>query len=119
MSVCRKIKKTFDKLRNIVERDSRDASYCDDIFPAPTEMLKQLTNEEEEEIVLVRQTRADVTPNPDNNYSKFHGYIMKDRVKDATATCQSKFIDILLNLKTALTVQMELLLENPVFLEWF
>ena len=51
----------------------------------------------------------------DSNYSKFHDYIMKGHIEDAIATCHSKFIDILLNLKTGLTLQMEQLLENPVF----
>ena len=68
-------------------------------------MLKQITNEEEE-IVLVSQTGADVAANPNSNYSKFHGYITKGNIEDAIATCHSEFIDIFPKVKTALTVQI-------------
>ena len=40
---------------------------------------------------------------------------MKGSIEDAIAICHSEFINILLNLKTALTVQIEPLLKNPVF----
>ena len=39
---------------------------------------------------------------------------MKGNIDDVIASCYSEFIEIL-NLKTALTVQLEQLLENPVF----
>ena len=68
-------------------------------------MLEQLTNEEK--IAPVRQTQADVAATPNNNYSKFHGYILKGSIEDTIRTCHSKFINIL-NLKTPVTVQMEL-----------
>ena len=113
MFVCRNVKRTLDKLRKIVERDGGDAFYSDNIFAVASDMLEQLTKDEE--IVPVRQTRADVAANPNNNYSIFHGYIVKGSVEDAIATCHSKLINILLNLKTTLTVLMEPLLGNLVF----
>ena len=101
MHVCRKVIRTFDKLINIIEHDDGDAFHCDDNCPAASERLEQLTNKEK--IAPVCQTQANVTANPGNNYSKFHGYIMESSIEDTIATCHSKFIDILLNLKTALT----------------
>ena len=93
MYVSRKVIRTFDKLRNIVERDSEDAFYHDYIFPAASEML-ELTNEEVE-IVPTCQTRVGVAANVNNNYRKFHGCIMKGSIEDVIATCQSEFINIL------------------------
>lgn len=42
MTVCRKFIRTFDELRNIVERNDRDAFYCDDISPATNESSSNL-----------------------------------------------------------------------------
>ena len=39
---------------------------------------------------------------------------MKGSMKDAIATCHIEFIYLLLNFKTAVTVKLEPLLENPV-----
>ena len=89
MSVCRKVIKPLYKLINIVECDGGDEFYHDNIFLVTSEMREELYNEEEE-IVPVRQTEANVAANSDSNYctySKLHGYIMKGSIEDAIGIC--------------------------------
>ena len=69
MTVCRKFIRTFDELRNIVERNDRDAFYCDDISPATNESSSNLLVKEKtlflyfKQGLMLVQTSTTITTN--------------------------------------------------------
>ena len=79
-----------------------------------SEMLEQLSNDEDEEIPECR-TRADAAADPGNDYSDFHGYLLTRSAEDALISCYDEVISIAMDLKDALETRLSPLLENHVF----
>ena len=114
MSVCRKVMRSFDKLLILLDRDGGDAFQMDDIFPTASEILEKL-NDEEEETIPGRRTRAAVSENPNNDYCQFHCYLLKDNLQDTTEFCHQEFVAIISSLKESLVLRLEFILENDIF----
>ena len=76
MSVCRKTIKSFEKLLFLLNRVVKDVFHCDDIFKTASEILEQLSDEEDD-ITPELQTRAAAAENPNNDFCQFHGYLLE------------------------------------------
>ena len=72
LSVCRKVIKSFEKLLLLLNRDGKEAFHCD-IFKTASEILEQLSNEED--IIPERQTRAAAAENL--NFASFMGIFLQ------------------------------------------
>ena len=86
----------------------------DDIFYNASEILEQI-DDEEEDIIPERQTRADTNDNPDNNVTLFHGYLLTGSVEDALEKCNQDYLNILENLREALTVRLSSIIDDPIY----
>ena len=114
MSVCRKVIKSFEKLLLLLNRDGKEAFHRDDIFKTASEILEQLSNEEND-IIPERQTRVASAENPNNEFCKFHGYILTGSLDSAMEIKLKEFKTIVESLIKALKSRLEPLLENEVF----
>ena len=79
------------------------------------EILEQLSNDEDEDIIPDRWTRADATANPGNDYFDFHGYLLTGSVEEALTLCYGEVISTDMDLKDTLETCLNPLLENDVF----
>ena len=75
LSVCQKAIKSFEKLLLLLNRDGKEAFHHNYIFKTASEILEQLLNEEDD-IIPGCQTRAAAAENPNNDFCKFHGYLL-------------------------------------------
>ena len=103
MSMCRKVKRSFDKLLILLDRDGGDDFERNDKFPTASEILEKLTDKEEE-IIPEHCTRAGPSENPNNDYCQFHGYVLKGNLQDALESCHQEFVTIVSSLKESLAL---------------
>ena len=114
LSVCRKAIKSFEKLLLVLNRDGKEAFHCNDIFKTVSETLEQLSNEEDDNIPE-RQTRAAAAENPNNDFCKFHGYLLTGSLDSTMEINLKEFKTIVESLIKALKFHLEPLLEKEVF----
>ena len=96
-----------------MNRDGKEAFHRDDIFKTASEILEQLSNEEDDTI-LKHQTRAAAAENL-NNFSEFHGYLHTGSLDSTMEINLKEFKTIVESLIKALKSHLEPLLENEVF----
>lgn len=114
LSVCRKGIKSFEKLLLLLNRDGKDAFHRDDIFKTASEILEQLSDNEDD-IIPERRTRAGAAENPNNRFCEFHGYLLKGDLERAMEINCEEFKSILESLIEALKTRLQPLLDNDVF----
>ena len=114
LSVRRNGIKVLQRLLNLLNRDGNDAFHRDDIFKTASEILEQLS-ENEEDIVPDRQTRAAAAENPNNNFCNFHGYLLKGDLEIVMDVNCKEFKHVTASLIEALKTRLQPLLENDVF----
>ena len=112
--VCRKAIKSFEKLLLLLNRDGKEAFHRNDIFKTASEILEQLSNEEND-IIPERQTRVAAAENPNNDFCEFHGYIVTGSLDSAMEIKLKEFKTIVESLIKALKSRLEPLLKNEVF----
>ena len=97
-----------------MNRDGKDVFHRDDIFKTASEILEQLSDEEDD-ITPELQTRAAAAENPNNDFCQFHGYLLKGDLDSAMEINLLEFKTIVESLIEALNTRLEPLLENGVF----
>ena len=97
-----------------MNRDGKEAFHHDDIFKTASEILEQLSNEEDN-IIPERQTRAAAAENPNDDFCEFHGYLLTGSLDSAMEVNLKEFKTIVESLIKALKSCLEPLLENEVF----
>ena len=97
-----------------MNRDGKEAFHRHDIFKTASEILEQLSNEEND-IIPERQTRVAAAENPNNDFCEFHGYILTGSLDSAMEIKLKEFKTIVESLIKALKSRLEPLLENEVF----
>ena len=96
-----------------MNRDGKEA-FHHNIFKTASEILEQLSNEEDNSIPE-RQTRAAAAENPNNDFCEFHRYLLTGSLDSAMEINLKEFKTIVESLIKALKSHVEPLLENEVF----
>ena len=97
-----------------MNRDGKEAFHRDDIFKTASEILEQLSNEEDD-IIPEHQTRAAAAKNLNNDFCEFHGYLVTGSLDRAMEINLKEFKTIVESVIKALKFHLEPLLENEVF----
>ena len=113
LSVCQKAIKSFKKLLLLLNRDGKEA-FHHNIFKTASEILEQLSNEEDD-IIPECQTRAAAADNPYNDFWEFHGHFLTGSLDNTMEINLKEFKTIAESLIKALKSCLEPPLENEGF----